>query len=121
MKRMGMVIGLRAEFGEEYLRLHAELWPTVIQVNPETLEIRSRATAKSSPSPTRDPVSGGECVCQRKLTTFARVMSPPAPKLSDHPRQIGVVHPRSSVLTTRARGAWACPLYCGTGGSDAEI
>jgi L-rhamnose mutarotase len=31
MKRMGMVIGLRAEFGEEYFRLHAQPWPAVLE------------------------------------------------------------------------------------------
>lgn len=30
MKRMGQVIGLRAEHRDEYKRLHAEVWPEVL-------------------------------------------------------------------------------------------
>ncbi len=31
MKRMGMVIGIRPEMIEEYKRLHAEIWPEILQ------------------------------------------------------------------------------------------
>ena len=46
MKRYGSVIGIRAEKIEEYQRLHAAVWPGVLEMI-HRCNIRTQTTAKA--------------------------------------------------------------------------
>lgn len=102
MQRMGLVVGLKAEAIPEYKRIHAEVWP-------EILDLITACNIRNYSIFLREPENLLFACWEYHGTDFAADMA----KMRASPRMYDwwkITDPMQAPLATRKEGEWWAPM-----------